>query len=766
LLRIMPELQEFELQAVEKTVPRPETARKVQVLLVLFGLFFLILAARLLYLQVFQFRWFNDLANQNYLRLDPIMAPRGQIYDSAGNLMVGNTPVYSVSILYSAVKDENQLARRLGPILGMSPDQITALIEKHKAAGDLYLPIRVATNVDQAVLNQIAENKMNLPGVLVDTVPERYYPYNDLAGQILGYVGDINQAELDAHKDEGYTMNDQYGQAGLENTYQKYLRGQDGALEMEVDAHGNLMGEKRQQNPTPGDNLTLTLSAPITKVGQDTLASVIAAAKKQGFGATGGAVVLEDVHTGKILAMASYPSFNPAVLSPDPPPGQNTNIFTDPTHPFLNRALMAYPPGSTFKPVVATAGLVTGAITPQTEFWDPGYYMVGTTVLHNWYHPGFGNQNVTQAIQDSNDTFFWNLGARLGWQPIAQWAQAFGLGQPTGIDLPGEETGVVPTADYLKNLVQAIEKNDLKQKEAALLAQYHGDQNSPDYQKALAKLQKNVQAAYAWNMQWHEFDTLNMAIGQGYNLYTPLQLADYVATIANGGTLYKPYLVDKVTAPDGKVVLQNQPTVVRQLNIPPDVLNVIHQGMSLVTQGNGTAAAVFAGFPVPVAGKTGTAQNSSQDNSLFIAYAPADNPQVAAAAIVEHAGEGNAAAAPVVKAVLSAYFNIPATPAPASGPAATPPASGGAANQAPAGTGGAQPGTPAVPATTQPAVPAQTTTPAPGAGQGNANNGQQPPTGNTPPGPTPPAPVPAPQGGSGPPAATTPAPGGNTTKPQ
>jgi len=744
LLRITPEIQGFDLPAVDKPTTRPETARKVHTLLILFAVLFLVLVGRLLYLQVFQFRWFNNLADQNYLRLDPIMAPRGLIYDASGHLLVGNTPVYSVSVIYSAIKNEKELASRLGPILGMAPDQITAVIAKHLKDNDYYLPIRLATNVDQAVVNQIAENKMNLPGVILDTVPERYYPYNDLAGQILGYVGDITQQELNAHKDEGYSLNDQYGQAGLENTYQQYLRGTDGAIEMEVDAQGNLVKEKGEKQPTPGDNLTLNLSARLTQVGQEALASAVADARKQGFPASGGAVVLEDVHTGKILAMASYPSFNPAVLGPDPPPGQSTDIFTDPSHPFLNRALLAYPPGSTFKLVVATAGLVTGVITPQTKLWDPGYFKLGSAIFHNWYRPGFGWQDVSQAIQVSNDVFFYQLGLKVGWQAIAHWAKAFGLGEPTGIDLPGEQTGVVPTQAYLTNLYQGM----LHQQERALLTRYQGDRTSPAYQQALAELKKNFQDQYGWYMQWHSYDTVNMAIGQGYNLYTPLQLADYVSTIANGGTLYRPYLVDKVTTPDGQVVLQNHPTVIRRLNIPPDVLSVIHQGMSLVTQGDGTAAAVFAGFPVKVAAKTGTAQSpiKGADDSLFIAYAPADNPQVAAAAVVEHAGEGNAAAGPVVKAVLAAYFHVPpgglqtapaaAGTAPAPGTAAAAGTASPTRTTAQQGTGTVTPqaGTAGPPTTGRQQQPA--------AGGGTTN--QTPVGGNQPAAPPPEAVAPAP----------------------
>lgn len=622
--------------------------------------FFLVLAGRLLYMQVFKYRWYNSLATENYLRLDPIQAVRGNIYDRSGHLMVGNIGRFDVSLMYANTKkdDISAVVNMVSSLLGVKAAHFMKIISRYEKNNELYMPIPLATNVDQAVMNKIAEHAYELPGVFLSATPERVYPYGDLAGQVLGYTSDITSRELKDHPNAGYNLDDQYGRSGLENSYQTYLRGKDGVREIEVNARGQVLKEIGKVEPVQGDNLVLNLSVRLEKAAQNALTAVVKKAQGvRGNRVGGGAVVLENVHNGKILALASYPSFDPAVLSADSK--ATANLFQNPGHPLLNRALTAYPPGSTFKLVDATAALESGVVKAGTKLYDPGYFRLGDHIFHNWYQPGFGWQNIVGAIQVSNDTFFWKLGAKLGWRPLAQWARAYGLGQPTGIDIPGEATGVVPTPAYKQQITRSYVDYILKQRQQALEAKYGGDQSAPAYQKALTRLRAGFTSRYAWDMAWHEYDTLNMAIGQGYNLYTPLQLADYTATLANGGTLYRPYLVDRVVTPGGKVVLHQVPTVVRKLNVSGAVMKVIHQGMALVTQNGGTAAAPFAGFPVAVAGKTGTAQAGSKgSDSLFIAYAPAKNPQVAAAAVVEHAGEGNAAAAPVVRDVLAAYFHL------------------------------------------------------------------------------------------------------------
>ncbi|MDA8335560.1 MAG: penicillin-binding protein 2 [Peptococcaceae bacterium] len=638
--------------------------RKLNILLGIFVLSFLLLVGRLAYLQIAEYGKYNLLATQNYMRLDPVPAARGNIYDRSGHLLVGNTAKFGVSLLYPDMKNKNMVIGKLSALLGEKTSQILQTIGQYKKEGELYLPISLAQNISQATVNKIEEHKYELPGVFISATPERYYPYKDLAAHVLGYVSDITPGELAANPHDGYYLNDQYGQAGIENTYQKYLRGRDGVREMEVNASGTVLGEVGKVSPRQGDNLTLTISARLEAAARKALAAVVKKARTiRGKQVTGGAVVLESVHTGKILAMASYPSYNPAVFTGMLPGRQVTGVIDAPGHPFLNRALLAYPPGSTFKMVLATAALADHTITPSTLMYDPGYVKLGRHVFHNWYTPGFGWMNLIHSIQVSNDTFFWKLGLKLGWQPIVQWAKAYGFGQKTGIRLTGEQTGVVPDPAYKGATVANYIHFILQQKEKALLQQYGGDKSAPGYLKAVAGLKAYYRSQYAWDTAWHRYDTLNMSIGQGYDLVTPLQLADYVATIANGGTRYRPYLVQSITTPSGRLVQKTVPRVMEKLPVPASVFASIKKGMSLVTSASGfggTAVIPFHGFPVPVGAKTGTAQTTPGmgSDSLFVAFAPVDNPQVAVAAVVEHASAGEVAAAPVVRDVLAAYFHL------------------------------------------------------------------------------------------------------------
>jgi len=637
---------------------------KTKILLFLMALCFLILGTRLAYIQIFEERRYSTLATENYLRLAPVPAVRGNIYDRSGHLLVGSIAKFNVSLLYPEIRKNTKVLDELASLLGEKPSQIVAAIERYRQANELYLPVQVAKNVSQATVNRIEEHKYELPGVFIGAAPERYYPYKDMGAQVLGYVSDITRAELQAHPHAGYYLIDQYGQSGLENTYQRYLRGYDGVRKMEVDAQGTVVGEIGKVAPKPGDNLILTISARLEQAAQKALAMVVKKARSvRGSEVSGGAVVLESVHSGKILAMASYPSFNPAIFTGMLPQSELTKTIDARDDPFLNRALLAYPPGSTFKMVLATAALTDHVVTPSTLLYDPGYVKLGQHLFRNWYRPGFGWMNIVHSIQVSNDTFFWKLGLKLGWQRIVHWAHAFGFGQKTGIDLPGEQAGTVPDPAYVAAVSKKYIQDALQQREKALLRQYGGDKSSPGYLEAAARWQAYYQAQYAWDTVWHRYDTLNMSIGQGYDLATPLQLANYVATIANGGTRYRPYLVQRITSPSGRTIKNITPRVIAKLPVPAAVFATIKKGMSLVTSPSGfggTAAVPFSGFPVPVGAKTGTAQTvpGLGSDSLFVAFAPLHNPQVAVAAVVEHAGAGEIAAAPVVRDVLTAYFHL------------------------------------------------------------------------------------------------------------
>ena len=645
--------------------------RKLNIFWGIIALSFLLLAFHLFQLQLLQNGRYSMLARQNYIRMVPIEAPRGRIYDRNGVELVGSKAAFNIDLFYTDMQDKTGEIDYISRLLGISREQIEAEINKYKAADQLYLPIPLVQDADQATVTRVEENKMNLPGVYVDAVPQRDYPFGGMLAQTLGYVQQITPQELAAHQDEGYQMNSQYGQTGLENEYESYLRGQDGAREIAVDSMGHPIQDQGVKPPVPGDNLQLTISAKIQKVAEQSLTNAVKQAQATGHtDSMGGAAVVEDVHTGQILAMASVPTFNPGDFARGLSPQEAQQIFNGPAHPFLNRALSAYAPGSTFKMVVATAALETKVITPTTLLYDPGYFQLGSHIFHNWASSGFGLLNVVQALQVSNDTFFWKVGSMLGWQPIAHWAQEYGLGQKTGIDLPGEAAGTLPTPQYKKNMVEsfldAMNSSQIKAIEDKYNQLIKRTDDAQEKQKlaaerddAVARFKAQIYQKHSWDINWQEYDTVNMSIGQGYNLYTPLQLADYVSTIANGGTLYRPYLVQKITSPDGQTVKTFQPRVIRRVPVSAATLETVKKGMSLVTQGNGTGAAVFAGFPIPVAGKTGTAEVAGHNNhALFVCYAPADHPQVAVAVIVEHGWEGAVAAAPVARDILAAYFNL------------------------------------------------------------------------------------------------------------
>ena len=632
---------------------------------------FLILALHLFQLQVLQNGRYRLLAKQNYLRMIPIQAPRGCIYDRNGVELVDNRATFDIDLFYTDMRNRKQEITYISRLLGIGVDQISAAINKYKKAGQLYQPIPLLQDANQTMITRVEENKINLPGVYVDVVPRRHYPFGGLLAQTLGYVQQITPQELQAHRDEGYLMNSPYGQTGLENEYESYLRGQNGAREIVVDSMGHPIYDQGVKPPVPGDNLQLTVSKNIQQVAEQSLTRAVQQAQATGHtDSMGGAAVVEDVHTGQILAMASVPTFNPGDFTRGLSPREARQIFNGPAHPFLNRALAAFPPGSTFKMVVATAALEAKVISPGTLLFDPGYYQLGNHIFHNWFAPGFGWLNVEQAIQVSCDTFFWKLGAMLGWRPIAHWAREYGLGQKTGIDLPGEMTGTLPTPQYKKNMVEsfldALHSRRIKAIEDKYNQLIKRTGDAQEKQKlaaerdgAVARLKAQIYQKHSWDINWQEYDTINMSIGQGYNLYTPLQLADYVSTIANGGTLYRPYLVQNITSPDGRTVKTFHPQVIRHLPVSAGVINAIQKGMSLVTRGQGTASAAFAGFPVPVAGKTGTAQIAGHNNdALFVCYAPADHPQVAVSVIVEHGWEGAVAAAPVARDILAAYFKV------------------------------------------------------------------------------------------------------------
>ncbi|RKO67682.1 penicillin-binding protein 2 [Desulfofundulus salinus] len=654
--------------------------KKLQVLLGLVIAAFAVLFIRLAYLQLVEADKYQMMAQQNHLRLIPIMAPRGEILDRNGVRIVGNQPVYTISFAYLGIKDTDRVIARLARILvgektfqGMSVAEIEQ--EIHKKLNEqklrLYEPVPIADKVSSETVSRIEEQRLELPGVLIDVRPVRHYPYGDLLVPTLGYVGIMDQKELEENKDKGYRLGDSWGKDGLEKSFESYLRGQRGARQVEVDAQGQPVRDLGVKEPVPGNNLVLTIDARLQRAVQDALARGIARVQKEGYSqARAGAAVVLDVHTGEILALASHPTYDPTIFTRDLSRKEWNAAWAKITRDqsLLNRAIALYPPGSTFKMVVAAAALELGKITPQFAINDTGRYKYKV----DWKPGGHGRVDVVRALKVSCDTFFWTVGVMLGPESIARYAREFGLGQKTGLELPGEHAGRIPGPEQKYNLwkplLDSVQKqmDDIrKEYEKRLAGAGEGEKAALEREmnRRLAPLQDRYNKI-EWELKWREYDTLDMAIGQGNNYYTPLQLANYVAAIANGGVLYKPYLVKKVVAPDGQTVAQFSPQEIRRVNVSSRTLEILRQGMHEVTlPPDGTAAGVLAGTGYSSAAKTGTAEVHGHDNhALFVAFAPYEKPEVALAVVVEYGGQGSSAAGSVAREILDAYFDLKNAP--------------------------------------------------------------------------------------------------------
>ncbi|NLI14604.1 penicillin-binding protein 2 [Pelotomaculum propionicicum] len=633
---------------------------KMRVFLIIVGAIFIILIGRLSYMQLVQNDKFSTLARENRIRLITITAPRGEVFDRNGIKMVGNQPVYTVSLVNLGKKDTGGVAERLAGILGIDPQEIQQKIDQQKR---LYEPVKIATMVPPEIVTRIEEQRLELPGVAIDIESLREYPNGNLLAHVMGYVRQINEEQLAANKDKGYKLGDNYGQSGLENTYEQYLRGQDGGRQVEVDSMARPVRDLGVKEPVPGNNLVLTIDQRVQKAAEESLARASQQAIKEGYGeAKAGAAVAIDVRSGAVLAMASYPTYDPVKLSGNLSQKEFNEIFNSPFKPILNRALLPYAPGSTFKMIVAMAALEAGKVNVKDTIFDPGYFFLGRT-FSDWKPDGHGRVDLIRAIKVSCDTYFYQIGLKVGIEDISKMARQFGLGQKTGIELPGEEEGVVPGRDA-KVEQRLFDKSDEDTAKAKEIVKRYNDLLSKavdeNERKSLQQKEYDELLEIDWELAWHDYDTIISSIGQGDNRYNLLELANYIAAIANGGTRYKPYLVQKVVDINGKVIKENGPVELGRVNVSPQTLAAVRQGMREVTlPPDGTAYGFFVGFP-PVAAKTGTAEVPPHSpHALFVAFAPYDNPEIAVAAVLEYAGHGGTIAGPVAEDMLAAYFGLP-----------------------------------------------------------------------------------------------------------
>ncbi|VBB07865.1 Hypothetical protein LUCI_3130 [Lucifera butyrica] len=593
-------------------MPVKQYGHRIDVLAIVVLLVFFALVSRLGYLQVMQGEYYERLADGNRIRLIPSMAPRGIFYDRNGVALVNNRPGFTVSLVTLAAPVSQDVIDKLAAILGISEADIRAKIVQHNGS---FEPLRIKHNVGPDIVTKIEERRSELPGVVIEVQPIRNYIYNDLAAHVFGYVSEINDDELKKRKAEGYKPGDIVGKFGLEEVYDLQLRGLDGGGQVEVDVSGRPVQVLGKKEPVPGDNLSLTIDYRIQKAAEEAIDQQLKylQTKTRYVQAKAAAAVVMNPQTGEILAMVSRPAFNPNLFAGGISIKDWKTINDNPFHPMENRAISGeYPPGSTFKIVTGTAALELGKVTPEEKILDTGKHWL--IPKGNADGEALGWIDFKQALAKSDNVYFYEMGNRVGIDNLEKYARMFGLGTATGINLPGESDGLVANRAYKKK----VYKED-----------------------------------------WYLSETFDAAIGQGFQLTTPIQLAMLISEVANGGHRYRPYIVSKITAPNGEIVKEFAPEELGMVNTSEGTLNLIRDALKEVAQEGGTAGSVFSDFPVPIAGKTGTVENSQgDDHSWFVAYGPFNAPRIAVVVLVEHGGYGAASAVPIAKKILEAAFNI------------------------------------------------------------------------------------------------------------
>lgn len=563
-----------------------------------------VLIGRAAYLQIYQGEYYAGLADGNRIRIVPSMAPRGTFYDRNGELLVTNRPGFSVSLLPLTAPISDDVIDRLSDLLKVPTDEIKTKIAGHSG----FNPIRIKTDVTPDIVSIIEEQKSQYPGVVIEVTPIRDYILKQEGAHTFGYVSEINDTELEKMKDEGYKSGDIIGKFGLEKVYDKELRGENGGQQVEVDVSGKPVQILGRKEPIPGDALELTIDINLQQAAEKAVDEQLTQ-----IGAHAAAAVVMNPQTGEILAMVSRPAFDPNLFAHGISSKDWNQLNNNPYHPMDNKTITGeYPPGSTFKIVTGTAALTEGVVTPDEQIFDSG---------HHWIIPkgnadgeALGWLNFRTALAHSDNVYFYEMGNRLGIDRLEKYARMFGLGAKTGIDLPYEATGLVANRRYKE---------------------------------------KNFDDG-----EWYLSETFDAAIGQGFNLVTPLQAAMVMGEIAADGKRYKPHVVNRIIAPDGSVVKDFQPELLSQLDVPEEDIKLVQDGLHDVTK-YGTAASSFRGFTVDIAGKTGTAENSQgRDHGWFVAYGPFDNPNIVVAVIVENGGYGSQSAVPIGRKILEAAFGL------------------------------------------------------------------------------------------------------------
>jgi penicillin-binding protein 2 len=576
---------------------------------------FFLLFTRFFYLQIVEGEEFKRLSENNCIRLQTIDPPRGLIFDSKGSLLVDNRPSFDLGIIVQNARFLDQTVAILAEHIQESPE---ALMDKIRSSRGVppHKPIILKSDIGRDLLAVVEVHKFELPGVEVIVRPVRNYAFGSSAVHLIGYVGQINAAELKSERYDGYNSGDLIGKFGVESVYERFLRGEAGGRQIEVNATGRIARVLKTVNARSGHNVYLSIDQNLQEKAESLLAG------------QAGAVAAMDPRSGRILALSSSPSFDPNSFAAGMSRAEWETLISNDKRPLENKAIQGeYPPASTFKIITAMAGLEEGVITEHTKIFCNGAYRFGDRDFRCWKKEGHGWMNVVDALAESCDVFFYEVGHRLGVDRIARYAKACGLGTKTRIGLDHEGAGLVPTSAWKKQ---------------------------------------------RFGVSWRRGETLSVAIGQGFNLATPLQMLSVAAAVANEGQLKQPYVVDAVEAPDGTKVYQAEEHSAGRIPASEKTLAIIKKGLWKVVNGNRGTARIAKIQGIQVSGKTGTAQvvsRKSSDSSRkietrahlkshawFVAYAPSENPVIAVSVIVEHGEHGSSAAAPIARDVIAAYL--------------------------------------------------------------------------------------------------------------
>ncbi|MBW2350346.1 MAG: penicillin-binding protein 2 [Deltaproteobacteria bacterium] len=589
--------------------------RRCDIAILIMFLCLVTFCARLWHLQIVQGEDFRQQSERNRIRSVRLQPPRGKILDRTGRLLAGVKPCFNVCLVKEDVRDMEALLAKLSPLLGETEAEIRTRLGSEQK-GPKYVPIVIKRGAEWETLSRIESRLFSLPGVFIEVTPIREYPYGSIAPHLLGYLGEISRKDIEEKRYKGARSGDLVGKYGIEERFENDLAGVKGQRRLEVDAEGRLVRVIDEKPPIPGKDLYLSIDLELQQASEEAMKEYV------------GALVALDPQTGRILALVSSPAFDPDAFATGID-NKEWEALNDPvSRPLQNKALQGrYAPASTLKIVVAAAALQEGIVTRNTSFECASRFRLGKSSFRCWNWRGHGQTNLYKALVESCDIYFYQVGLKLKNEKIVKYANAFGLGSKTGIDLPNESPGFIATPDW--------------------------------------KLKK-------YNEPWQEGETLITAIGQGFTLVTPLQMACLTSAVANGGTLYSPVYLEKLTGPDGHIFASFESDPKGKLPISESNLRIIKRALVGAVNDEKATGNKCKLPDVLVAGKTGTAQVIGQakrrqdkkldwkyrDHAWFVAYAPADKPELAVAVLCEHAGHGGSVAAPIARKVFEKWFQI------------------------------------------------------------------------------------------------------------